>query len=61
MGAHRSKKVKDFLESEHVPVKFLPADIPNLNPIEHIWSVSKEKVKKFKPINRETLLTAISQ
>ena len=61
MRTHHSKAVMELLDKEHIKALYLPAYSPDFNPIERVWSLFKGMVRKFRPINGETLLTAISQ
>lgn len=36
-GYHRSKKVKEYLQTSKIELLFLPPYSPNLNPIERLW------------------------
>ncbi|CEJ02638.1 hypothetical protein RMCBS344292_16638 [Rhizopus microsporus] len=40
---------------------YLPSYSPELNPIEQFWSVVKSKVKRNKFLEKETLMTRISE
>lgn len=44
---HKSKKVKEIIESKGIKLMFLPPYSPDLNPIEHAWAKIKNTVKKF--------------
>jgi transposase len=41
--AHKSHKVKEFLKTSRIKLFFLPPYSPNLNPIERLWKVFREK------------------
>jgi DDE superfamily endonuclease len=48
---HTSKKSKDFLEANSIPMLEWPANSPDINPIENCWDVLKRLVpKKFKEL-----------
>lgn len=42
-AAHRSRKVKDYLNNSRIKLHFLPPYSPNLNPIERLWKFFREK------------------
>ena len=44
LSAHRSRLVREFIElSEgHIVTEHLPAYVPELNPVEYIWSYWKQ-------------------
>jgi hypothetical protein len=43
---HTSKKVMAFLREKPVAVMDRPGNSPDLNPIENLWSIMKEKLKE---------------
>ena len=44
-GPHRAKRVSAFLEDNGVQVPPWPAQCPDLNPIENVWSTMKRKLR----------------
>ena len=46
-GPHRAKNVSLFLEAEGIAVLPWPAQSPDLNPIENVWSVMKRNLRKL--------------
>lgn len=40
---HKSKKVKKWLEDSKIELRYLPGYSPNLNPIERLWKILREK------------------
>jgi transposase len=59
LGAHKSEKVKQLIESRAASVIFLPAYSPDFNPIEEAFSKIKAFLKKAAARAREALIEAI--
>ncbi len=45
---HKSKSVQEWLSNQEFDVLSWPAQSPDLNPIENLWSEVKRKLNKFK-------------
>lgn len=43
-GYHKSKEFTDFIKTTKIKVHYLPPYSPNLNPIERLWKVMREKI-----------------
>ena len=56
---HRSKIVTEFLKSKKVQIPDCPGNSADLNPIENIWTVLKDKVPEKQPTNTKELEGAI--
>ena len=41
---HRSKLVADFLKTKNIKMLDWPGSTPDLNPIENLWAILKDKV-----------------
>ncbi|WP_245397523.1 transposase [Candidatus Rhabdochlamydia oedothoracis] len=41
--SNKNKKLEEFLMSSRIKVHYLPPYSPNLNPIERLWKILKEK------------------
>jgi transposase len=61
LGAHKSEKVKQLIESRAASVIFLPAYSPDFNPIEEAFSKIKAILKKTAARTREALIEAIGR
>ena len=49
--AHVSRKSTSFIQSQSLQILDWPANSPDINPIENIWSILKNEVEKRAPIN----------
>ena len=56
---HRSKAVKQWQESQNIEVLSWPGNSPDMNPIENLWAILKQKVLKHQPKNKNELIFAI--
>jgi hypothetical protein len=52
---HTSALVKEWLRNNNVQVLDWPSSSPGLNPIEHLWDVLEQRVKKRQPKNKGEL------
>ncbi len=57
--AHTVKGTKSWFNDHGVTVLDLPANLPDLNPIENLWSIVKKKMRDTRPNNADDLNTAI--
>lgn len=58
---HTSEDIAKYVESRGYHCVYLPPYSPELNPIEQFWSVVKSKVKRNKFLDKETLMTRITE
>ncbi|WP_155084980.1 IS630 family transposase [Piscirickettsia salmonis] len=58
---HKSKGVKEAIEDAGCHLLFLPSYSPDLNPIEHVWSPLKNRVRMKLDQDEINLETALSQ
>ena len=58
---HRSKTVTQFLESKKIQTLDWPGNSPDMNPIENLWTVLKDKVSEKQPTSAMELETAIKE
>ena len=52
---HRSKLVSDFLEKKNIKTWDWPGNSPDLNPIENLWAILKDKVADEHPTSAKDL------
>ena len=58
---HHSNKVKELLASKNIEPRYIVASNPYLNPVEEIFNVIKQYVRKQKPRTEEELRIAVSK
>ena len=58
---HTAKKSKTFLSASGVTVLTWPANSPDLNPIENIWSILKHEVEIRGVKTKEELINAVEE
>ena len=61
LGAHRTARVRELIESRGCDLLFLPSYSPDFNPIEEAFSKIKNIVRKLGVRTREALDEAISE
>jgi transposase len=52
---HTSAEVTAFLAKKRVKLLTIPANSPDLNPVEHLWPEMKKRVDAKNPVNRADL------
>ncbi len=57
--AHTAKGTKSWFNDHGVTVLDWPANSPDLNPIENLWSIVKRKMRDTRPNNADDLKAAI--
>ena len=58
---HRSKIVTNLLMKNDINKFDWPGNSPDLNPIENVWTVLKDKVAEKQPTNLENLQSAFEE
>jgi transposase len=56
---HAAKLTEKFLKDRHVEVLPWPANSPDLNPIENLWSIVSKKVYRTNYSSRDALIAAV--
>ncbi len=56
---HTVKGTKSWFNDHGVTVLDLPANLPDLNPIENLWAIVKRKIRDTRPNNADDLKAAI--
>ncbi len=59
--AHTAKGTKSWFNDHGVTVLDWPANSPDLNPIENLWSIVKRKIRDTRPNNADDLKAAIKE
>lgn len=57
---HTAKIVQNWLHSNRIEVLDWPAQSPDLNPIEHLWSILKQAISRQRPTNISSLKTIVN-
>jgi len=58
---HHSNKVKELLANKSIEPRYIVASNPYLNPVEEIFNVIKQYVRKQRPRTEEELRSAVSR
>ena len=61
LSAHKSKEIRELIESVGAELWYLPPYSPDLNPIEKMWSKIKAILRKLKARTEKELITAIAK
>ena len=61
LGAHRPKRIREFIEASGAELLFLPSYSPDLNPIEEAFSKIKNILRKLAARTHEALLKAMEE
>ena len=58
---HTSKQVKKFMNESHIKLLECPENSPDLNPIENLWSICKQRLRTMDCTSKEKLIQALIQ
>ena len=61
LGAHRPKRIKEFIEARGTELVFVPSYWPDLNPIEQAFSKIKNILRKLGACTHEALLEEMEE
>ncbi len=61
LGAHRPKRIREFIEARGAELVFLPSYSPDLNPIEEAFSKIKNILRKLAARTHKALLLAMEE
>jgi len=61
LRVHKSAKVKETMENKNIEPTYLVPNSPQLNPVELLFNVIKQYVRKQKPTTEEELRTALTR
>ncbi len=59
--AHTAKSTKSWLNDHGVSVLDWPANSPDLNPVENLWSIVKRKMRNKRPKNADELKATVKE
>ncbi len=59
--AHTAKSTKSWLNDHGVGVLDWPANSPDLNPVENLWSIVKRKMRNKRPKNADELKATVKE
>ena len=57
---HKAKRVMEFFQRKGVSIMDWPAQSPDLNPIENLWTILKQKVHNSKPSSLDVLWETVN-
>ncbi len=60
-SAHTAKSTKSWLNDQDVGVLDWPANSPDLNPIDNLWSIVKRKMRNKRPKNADELKATVKE
>lgn len=60
-SSHKNEETLSMIKNKGVDILFLPPYCPELNPIEHCWSVVKSFLRKLMPRGKEELCQGWSE
>ncbi|CAG9565363.1 unnamed protein product [Danaus chrysippus] len=58
---HKSAHTMKWFAENHIDLLDWPPQSPDLNPIEHIWSILKKNIRRHSISNKQALLAALQQ
>ena len=56
---HRAAKTKNWINSKNIQTLEWPGNSPDMNPIEHLWAIVKQRIYKYRPTTKSSLIAAI--